>query len=110
MRRLTAKGVLVHVPLILGLFLVAVIRSARPGHLELAIPLAVWMALCGIDGLISLMVFVLLARDAHGNPRLDRATRIFWYGLLFVGNFIVYPIYWWRYMWSKPSQTPASAS
>lgn len=50
-------------------------------------------------------IFVLLAiyvRDVFKNKRVEKDTKALWAVVLFLGNMIAMPIYWYLYIWKKP--------
>jgi uncharacterized membrane protein YqjE len=50
----------------------------------------------------SLMVFYMF--NVYRNNRIAKNQRILWVALLFFGNIIVYPIYWYLYIWREPKK------
>jgi hypothetical protein len=81
---------------VLGFFTIVVVTATSKGGLP--VPFGV---LAGLHGLTILILGVLLAicvRDAYRNPDIPDDRRTFWVVVLFLGNIISLPIYWWLYL------------
>jgi hypothetical protein len=40
--------------------------------------------------------------NVFGNPSMVKNQRAFWVTSLIVGNVVVFPIYWYLYVWREP--------
>lgn len=69
---------------------------------EPPIPFALLAALHIGTMVLVIVLLVIYIRDAYGNPRLPEDKRTFWAVVLFMGNMIAMPIYWWLYMRPGP--------
>lgn len=67
------------------------------------IPFGVLAALHLATMLLIVALLVVFIRDAYGNPRIDEGKRTFWAIVLFMGNMIAMPVYWWLYMRPGPA-------
>ena len=67
----------------------------------LIIPDAVLFSLHIATIILITVLLVVYIRDAYRNPDLPDDRRIFWAVVLFMGNAIAMPIYWWLYMRPK---------
>jgi hypothetical protein len=47
-------------------------------------------------------LFVYYVVHAHRNKNLTKEKKNLWTGLLFFGNHLVYPVYWYLYIWREP--------
>jgi hypothetical protein len=108
--RSSAIGVLAHLPLAVVIVLLGLgglPHAGKPRHL--GVPLAVWFIGTGIAGLITTVLLFAFGRHVYSNPRLSHAWRICWIVLLFVGNYVAIPVYWWLYIRRPPKGAPLSA-
>jgi hypothetical protein len=47
---------------------------------------------------LTVVLLVIYIRDAYRNPALGEDRRTFWAVVLFHGNLLAMPVYWWLYM------------
>jgi membrane protein implicated in regulation of membrane protease activity len=95
--------------LYMAFFMVLVGISAFDNGGKLLIPFGVLMALHLSAMVLIIVLLVVFIRDAYRSPRVDDNKRAFWAIVLFLGNAIAFPIYWWVYMRQpagRPSGTP----
>jgi len=60
-----------------------------------------WLYLLGIIGLI---VFYVI--DAQKNPNVDQNQKSLWIVLFILSNIVVFPVYWYLYIWREPKTRP----
>jgi hypothetical protein len=68
---------------------------------DLIIPEAVLFSLHIATMILIIVLLVVYIRAAYRNPELPDDRRTFWAVVLFMGNAIAMPIYWWLYMRPK---------
>lgn len=102
MTRKRLIGALSLVPPIYALFFIAIIgaAAARQGHgrSDLPIPFGTLLVLHLTVICLTIGLLVVYVRDAYVNPLIDDDKRVFWAVVLFLGNVIAMPVYWWLYM------------
>ncbi len=113
-------GALTLLPLVYLLFFFAVAGMATvqgdgdPDNVDYLIPFGVLVALHIGTMVLIIALTIVYIRDAYRNPRIDENKRTFWAVVLFMGNMIAMPIYWWLYMrpgaGRSPSQSESSVS
>ncbi|MCL5093750.1 MAG: hypothetical protein M1355_01315 [Patescibacteria group bacterium] len=57
-------------------------------------------------------IFVLLiiyVRDVFKNPAIIQEKKTLWAVVLFLGNMIAMPVYWYLYIWQEPAKNPNSS-
>ncbi|MEA2448522.1 MAG: hypothetical protein QOG63_454 [Thermoleophilaceae bacterium] len=84
-------------PLYMVAFLIVVGIGAGQGG-ELPIPFAVLAGFHMLTLLILAVLLVICIRDAYRTPRIPDDKRTFWAVVLFLGNVVSIPTYWWLYM------------
>ncbi len=65
-----------------------------------------------IHGFTSLWIFGLLLYyicNVFANPAVPDQKRALWAVVLFLGNFIAMPVYWYLYVWSPPEGAQGTA-
>lgn len=75
---------------------------------DLLIPEAMLFSLHIATMILTIVLLVIYVRDAYGNPELAEDRRTFWAVVLFMGNAIAMPIYWWLY--TRPNRKAAATS
>lgn len=96
-------------PLYLVLFLVVILIATvqgdgDPDDAGFLIPFSVLMGLHIGTMLLIIALLIVYIRDAYSNPRIDDNKRTFWAIVLFMGNMIAMPIYWWVYLRREPDR------
>jgi hypothetical protein len=66
-----------------------------PFGLLIALHLGTMLVVVGL-----LVVYII---DVFRNPRLEETHRVLWAIVLFMGNAIAMPVYWWLYMRPRPA-------
>lgn len=97
-------GALTLWPVVYVLFfvIVVVIASSQgdgdPDNSEFIIPFGVLLGLHLGTMLMVIALLIVYIRDAYSNSRINENKRAFWAVVLFMGNMIAMPIYWWLYI------------
>jgi uncharacterized membrane protein len=52
--------------------------------------------------ILSLMLFYVL--NVYRNNRVEKRNKNLWAALLVLGNIMVYPVYWYLYIWHQPKK------
>ena len=108
-----ALGALTLLPVLYLLFFFAVVGTASvrgggdPDEAGFLVPFGVLMALHIGTMLLIIALMIVYIRDAYSNPRVDENKRTFWAVVLFMGNMIAMPIYWWLYMRLSAGHSPS---
>jgi hypothetical protein len=55
-------------------------------------------------GIIGLSIFYIV--NVFRNDRVDKDKKVLWAVVLFLGNMIAMPIYWYLYIWKEPGIVP----
>lgn len=55
---------------------------------------------------LGLMIFYMI--DAFRNERVAQDKKVLWAVMLFFGNLLAMPIYWYLYIWREPDPLPAA--
>jgi len=79
--------------------------GADPDDAGFLIPFGVLMGLHIGTMVLIIALLIVYIRDAYSNPRLDDNKRVFWAVVLFLGNMIAMPIYWWVYLRREPDRS-----
>lgn len=89
-------------PLLYIVFFLIVVAAATvagggepDNELPIAAPLLFGLHLATMVVIVVLLVVYI--RDAYRNPELPDDRRTFWAVVLFMGNAVAMPIYWWLY-------------
>lgn len=89
-------------PLYMVFFVVVVasaaIASSRDGEAELAVLFGLHLATMVVVALL-LVVFIV---DCYRSPRVPDDRRTLWAVILFLGNLLAMPVYWWIYVRPGP--------
>jgi len=72
-------------------------QSGRPPLFMLIFPLHILTMLW----LMALTVFYMV--NVFRNERVDKDQKVLWAVVLFMGNIIAMPIYWYLYIWKEPA-------
>lgn len=90
-------------PLLYIVFFVAIVGAAtvagggEPDN-ELLVPMPVLFGLHLATMVLIIALMIIYIRDAYRTPEVPDDRRTFWAVVLFMGNAIAMPIYWWLYM------------
>lgn len=102
MRRRASLGILSCIPVLYIVFFFVVVGASvatHNGHSGgLPIPFGLLFAMHISVMVLIIVLLVIFIKDAYGNPRVDENKRAFWAIVLFLGNAIAMPIYWWLYI------------
>ncbi|HEY9283512.1 MAG TPA: hypothetical protein VIP46_08665 [Pyrinomonadaceae bacterium] len=60
-----------------------------------------------ILSVLGLMIFYMI--DAFRNERVAQDKKVLWAVMLFFGNLIAMPVYWYLYIWREPDALPPAA-
>jgi hypothetical protein len=107
----TLLGALTLWPLLYLVFFFIVVGIATiqgdgdPDDAGFLIPFGVLMGLHIGTMLLIIALMIVYIRDAYSNPRVDDNKRTFWAIVLFMGNMIAMPIYWWVYLRREPDRS-----
>ncbi len=78
-------------------------------HAGFLIPYGVLIGLHIGTMLLIIALLVVYLRDAYSNPCVEDNKRAFWAVVLFMGNMIAMPIYWWVYLRRDPERSATHA-
>jgi len=79
-------------------------ESGPPPLIALILPLHLFTMLA----VMGLMVFYIV--NVFRNDRVDKDQKALWAVVLFMGNMIAMPIYWYLYIWREPPAADSAAS
>jgi hypothetical protein len=83
-------------PVILFISAFIILQSGETKK-SLLLDIIFWPAAFSIPG-----TFILYVIDVYRNKTVKKEQKHLWAGLLFFGNIIVYPFYWYLHVWRKP--------
>ena len=56
---------------------------------------------------LGLMVFYMI--NVFRNERVEKDKKVLWAVVLFLGNMLAMPVYWYLYIWREPDELPPAA-